>query len=260
MALQNTDIDTLMAYILATIGPSAAIWPGGWNDQIEAALIDAVFSVRARYGSRTPGHETGVYGAVTRWIAHRGGTADDLTVLAATDADALRGVTNSGRIVGRYKSEVVLDAAKALIDVGVVHSGDFGRRQPEAHAAYLSVKGCGPVTWSYFRMLLGEDDVKPDTWVMRFVRTRSPASVLRMKRSVWSSRLARGSASTRSDLITPSGNTAGRSPTRRAPTDDRHSADCRLRNERTTRLRGRDREELRSKDTLRSTSNRLLGN
>ena len=44
----------------------------------------------------------------------------------------------------------------------------------DARTAYLSVKGCGPVTWSYFRMLLGFEDVKPDTWVMRFVRDAVP--------------------------------------------------------------------------------------
>lgn len=48
-------------------------------------------------------------------------------------------------------------------------------RQEDAQAAYTSVKGCGQVTWQYFRMLLGHDDVKPDTWVMRFVQDRLPS-------------------------------------------------------------------------------------
>jgi len=47
-------------------------------------------------------------------------------------------------------------------------------REKEARKAYLSVKGCGPVTWAYFRMLLGHDDVKADIWVNRFVRERLP--------------------------------------------------------------------------------------
>ena len=46
--------------------------------------------------------------------------------------------------------------------------------ETEARKAYLSVRGCGPATWSYFRMLLGHDDVKPDIWIQRFVQDKLP--------------------------------------------------------------------------------------
>ena len=36
-------------------------------------------------------------------------------------------------------------------------------------AAYLSVRGCGSVTWTYFGMLLGASGEKADTWIVRFV-------------------------------------------------------------------------------------------
>ncbi len=64
---------------------------------------------------------------------------------------------------------MVIDAAQVLADAGVRRAADFAGRQAAAQAAYLSVKGCGPVTWAYLRMLLGVDDVKADTWVVRFV-------------------------------------------------------------------------------------------
>lgn len=144
----------------------------GWPGEIEAALVDAVFSIRARYGNRAKG--TGVYGAVVRWRDHRQSRADDLSVLAATPEEQLRSVTNSGKLAGRTKAQVVLDAAEALRKTGVVHSSDLVGREKEARGAYLSVKGCGPVTWAYFRMLLGHDDVKADTWVRRFVQDVLP--------------------------------------------------------------------------------------
>lgn len=50
----------------------------------------------------------------------------------------------------------------------------MANHEAEARKAYLSVRGCGPVTWSYFRMLLGHDDVKPDTWIQRFVQDKLP--------------------------------------------------------------------------------------
>ncbi len=35
-------------------------------------------------------------------------------------------------------------------------------------------RGCGLVTWAYLRMLSEVDDVKSDTWLMRFVHDRIP--------------------------------------------------------------------------------------
>ncbi|WP_020143923.1 hypothetical protein [Terracoccus sp. 273MFTsu3.1] len=168
----SNDLDVLHDYVVETIGSSPPEWPGGWATEVEAALIDAVFSVRARYGSRK--RLTGVYGAVVRWRDSRGEPADDLRALAYFDETNLRTLTNSGKISGRYKAAIVIQAAQALVAVGVVHAEDVSTRLPEARAAYLSVKGCGPVTWSYFRMLLGIDDVKADTWLMRFVQDRLP--------------------------------------------------------------------------------------
>lgn len=165
--------DQLHAYVLATIGDQIPTWPGGWPDEIDAALIDAVFSVRAHYGSREAGRESGVYGAVQRWRRQRE-AANDLRVLTRTTIEDLRAITNNGKIRGRYKAEVVTDAAAALVNANIVTAADLQTREPAARAAYLAVPGCGPVTWRYLRMLVGSDDVKPDTWVMRFVRDKLP--------------------------------------------------------------------------------------
>ena len=71
-------------------------------------------------------------------------------------------------------AEIVVEAANALKNVGVRNAADVLEKEEPARVAYRSVKGCGPVTWRYFRMLVGLDDVKPDTWVMRFVQDRLP--------------------------------------------------------------------------------------
>lgn len=71
---------------------------------------------------------------------------------------------------------IVVDAADALANVGLVHAGDFTGR-PDQRKAYLSIRGCGPVTWTYFGMLLGEPGVKADTWIVRFVHDALGRSV-----------------------------------------------------------------------------------
>lgn len=82
VSTESAAIDLLHGYVLEAVGQDPTAWPGGWPDEIEAALIDAVFSVRARYGSRE--RKTGVFGAVTRWRDHRAASANDLRVLADT--------------------------------------------------------------------------------------------------------------------------------------------------------------------------------
>ncbi len=165
-------IEVLHRYVLETVGPEPANWPGRWPDELEAALIDAVFSVRARYGNRE--RKTGVFGAVTRWREHRGKPANDLRVLAATSPDALRSMATDGKVSRRYKAEVVIDAAAALHKAGIVTAQDFRDNQEPAKAAYLSVKGCGPVTWAYLGILSEVDGIQPDIWLKRFVQDRIP--------------------------------------------------------------------------------------
>ena len=184
MDVKDDRVDRLEALVREEIGADAAKWPGGWPGDIDAAVIDAVYSIRAKYGNREKG--TGVYGAVQRWRAQRPGGGDDLKVLADFDVANLREITNSAKASQRYKAEIVIDVATAFLDRGIRTSADFAESQDAARQAYLSVKGCGRVTWGYLRMLLGDDDVKPDTWIIRFVGRAVPevASDVEAKRLV----------------------------------------------------------------------------
>lgn len=167
------DVDRLLASIDSRVGQAIPEWPGGWPGQIEAALLDAVFSIQARYGGPT----TGVRAVVTRWRDHRGGPIDDLSKLAAADPEDVAGIVHSrARASQRLKAAIVVDAADALANVGLVHAADFTGR-PDQRKAYLSVRGCGPVTWTYFGMLLGVPGVKADTWIVRFVQDALGRSV-----------------------------------------------------------------------------------
>lgn len=161
----SKQLGVLLTSIEVRVGREILAWPGGWPGEIEAALLDAVFSIRARYGGPT----TGVRAVVGRWRENRGGPADDLSVLAAADPEELaRIVDNRAKASRRSKAAIVVDAAEALTGAGLVHAAGYTRSEQQRRA-YLSVRGCGPVTWTYFGMLLGVEGVKPDTWIVRFV-------------------------------------------------------------------------------------------
>lgn len=169
------DVSRLQRAIETELPQPWTAWPGGWPDEVEAALLDAVLSIRARYGRE----DTGVRGAVRRYRQEvGGGRLDDLPRLASFDAERLAKVLrNEQRTSGRPKAQVIVHGAGSLVDAGLRSADDL---DPEKHKrAYTQVHGLGWVTWDYFTMLLGRPGAKADTWVVGWVsnqlaRTVSP--------------------------------------------------------------------------------------
>jgi hypothetical protein len=147
-----------------------APYPGGWRGEVEAALIDAVLSIQARYGRP----DNGVRGALARYRRHEDRQRlDDLTPLAAWSAKDLQDVLEiAQRTAGVPKAAAIVEAATALVAVGVRHAhqveADDDARRADQRRAYTSVRGLGEVTWEYLGMSLGIPGVKADTWIIRF--------------------------------------------------------------------------------------------
>jgi hypothetical protein len=167
MTTDDPDLAALLRHIASTLPDLRQPWPGGWPGQIELALLDAVLSIRARYGSPT----TGVRRRITLYSTHRGNDrADDLGVLAAyRPEDLAQIIDNHARTSGQLKAAAIVNAATALLAVGVHHADDLDPTDTTQRAAYCSVAGLGPVTWSYLLMLAGHPGVKADTWIGRYV-------------------------------------------------------------------------------------------
>lgn len=163
MSIKN-DVALLHRAIEQKLPQPWSEWPGGYPDQIEAALLDAVLSVRAAYGKP----HNGVRGATSRYRARVGKGCDDLTRLARHDPHELsRILENNQKASGRSKSELIVQAASNLVAAGVHRAADLD--VDEHRRAYTSVHGLGKVTWEYFTMLLGKPGVKADTWVTRWI-------------------------------------------------------------------------------------------
>ena len=78
---EKNDVEMVTARITSNLGPPREWWwPGGWPGDIEAALVDAVFSARAVYRSK---NGKGIYANVAAWRAGRGRSAWSLDGLIA---------------------------------------------------------------------------------------------------------------------------------------------------------------------------------
>jgi len=181
MDAEKNDAEKVTAHITSSLGPPREWWwPGGWPGDIEAALVDAVFSARAVYRSK---NGKGIYANVAAWRAGRDRTAWSLDALIA-EIDGL-GVDGWASHFGNRqhsptrppsapggpsKAAAVREAAGALRKHGISTAADIGAGNTgTVQQVLLSIPGIGGGTASYFLMLLGAPGVKPDRMVHRFI-------------------------------------------------------------------------------------------
>lgn len=168
----SEDLQRLLSAINSIPEPWAK-WPGGYQ-RMDLALVDAVMSIRFRYGRERKDHSwTGARGAVLRYenYAEETGT-QGMVGLAAQDPIALERILNRQKVhAGKTKAAAIVEVAKRFTspEIGIAERTDVDPDNDQHRKIYTGVKGLGPVTWEYFTMLLGYPGVKADTWIGRFV-------------------------------------------------------------------------------------------
>jgi hypothetical protein len=167
MRAQSAEVALVVAAVKTELPAKWAQWGGGWPNEVEAALLDAVLSIRSRYGKKPT---SGVRRSVGRYRVDRDTSSlDDLDVLAGYSLDRLTAVLDNRQKTGGVpKAQALINAAGILSTAGIRHADELNPTSVKHRAAYCSVKGLGPVTWTYFTMLLGQPGVKADTWIVRF--------------------------------------------------------------------------------------------
>lgn len=179
---QSQDVAEVLAHVGVTIGERDewTKWPGGWPDDIESALVDAVFSARAIYRSADG---RGVHANVTKWRGKRTRDVYSLDALVAEIAEDVPGwadrfgsrQVSPGRpdaaCGGRLKAATVREAACVLLreNINVADQIDVNTA-PTVKRALCTVPGIGFATSNYFLMLLGAPGVKPDRMIRRFLK------------------------------------------------------------------------------------------
>lgn len=143
---------------------------GGWQNEIGTALVDAVYSIRARYNAADP--TKGVSGRVRQFRELYPAERYDLSAIVELGEEAIRAVMGNTETGQRPKSVCVVEAAKALTELepAVITAEDaLAVDHEKVIRAYTSVKGLGLVTAEYFLMHLGVNGVKADRMIVRFV-------------------------------------------------------------------------------------------
>lgn len=154
-------------------------YSGGWKGSIGTALVDAVFSIRAKYQVNDP--TKGVIGRLKTFNERFPEAMNDLSALAAVGEQGLAEIMGRTKTGGRTKAACVIDASRALLAVEppIVTAEDLVTAGPGVvKAAYTSVHGLGWVTSEYFQMLLGVPGVKADRMIVGFVNAALAAEGL----------------------------------------------------------------------------------
>lgn len=164
----SAQLDAVIAATKRIPESNFTAYRGGYPDEISTALIDAVFSIQAKYDSSTPGK--GVFNRVRVFRTEYPGVLNDLSALINMDIEPIVQIMGAGKTGGRLKAGAVLDAAAGYVSAGVNNAREFhSLGSNKAKRIYTAVQGLGHVTFEYFSMLLGIPGVKTDIMIKRFI-------------------------------------------------------------------------------------------
>ena len=155
-----------------------AAYQRGWDGQLGMALIDAVFSKQMKYTTK---HGRGLLPRLKIFKDLHSHAGTDLRTLITLTEQDLQASLGKGKTNGRSKASAVLEAADALVQLGVFTATDYDHQDQTQQDAYLKVHGLGPVTHNYFGMLLGYPNVKPDRWIIGAVQRVANTHALAVK-------------------------------------------------------------------------------
>ena len=177
----DDDLPALLSHIRLTLRPSDEwLEPEGYPDSLGLCVLDSIWSIGVRYG--------GVQKVVTQYRALRRGSGGDPSLDSAADlrkaiaraggperfADALNNRQLTSTRSGILKADAVDQACSALMDVGVITADELRSAEPAvregAKKAWRGVRGQrSGISWRYLLLLAGDQEVKPDRMIVRFV-------------------------------------------------------------------------------------------
>lgn len=185
-SLSSQDIEQLEAFSRATLKDAL-----DYNDELDnealyhslpLCIVDAVFSISARYESTTKVVER--LANKQQWLINSTEGQEEPSIQALLDLYKIHGIQGMADTVyenrqrtsvknGILKSEAVFLFAKALDKAGVKRLADISKENYDAiKKEVIKIPGQrSGISLRYFYMLTGDyDHVKPDRFVMRFAK------------------------------------------------------------------------------------------
>lgn len=144
-------------------------YAGGWPNHLSMAILDAIYSIQTRYTTK---YGKGLLPRLKKFKETYPEAAQDLRKLLKLSTTDIEDILGHGKTSGTSKAQAALQVAKNLTELTppVYTAQDFSYLKADHEHAYRSVHGLGKVTYHYLGMLLGNGDVKPDTWIVRAVQ------------------------------------------------------------------------------------------
>jgi len=185
--MNSNDTDRILSELKVLGDPSTWKLPDGYHQSVGLSIMDSIWSMGVNYHKH-------VVPVVCRYRAFRIGegadpekdSADDL-VSVFDGVGGVEGFINriaenrqrTSTVSGILKADAVLLAAQGIQTLGLATPADVVRSQDAVEAFWLTIKGQGSgISFGYFMMLLGQDGIKPDRMIVRFLEKALSRKVL----------------------------------------------------------------------------------
>ena len=176
--MNSHDTDRILSELKVLGDPTSWKLPDGYRQSVGLSILDSIWSMGVNYHKH-------VVPVVCRYRAFRIGegadpetdSADDLVSVFAR-VGGVEGFINriaenrqrTSTVSGILKADAVLLAAQGIQKLGLVTPSDVVRSQDDVENFWLKIKGqSSGISFGYFMMLLGQEGIKPDRMIIRFL-------------------------------------------------------------------------------------------
>lgn len=174
----RSDVDLIIDEMKKLGDPSYWKLPDGYHQSVALSILDSIWSIGVNYDK----HVVPVIGRYRNFRCNEGAdpekdSAGDLVFVfdrvGGADGfikDVAKNRQRTSTLGGILKGEAVLIAARAIANLGLINPADIILSQDAVEKVWLKIKGqSSGISFGYFMMLLGQEGVKPDRMIIRFL-------------------------------------------------------------------------------------------
>jgi hypothetical protein len=176
--MNSHDTDRILSELKVMADPTSWKLPDGYHQSVGLSILDSIWSMGVNYDKH-------VVPVIRRYRAFRisegadpeKDSANDLVSVFAR-VGGVEGFINgiaenrqrTSAVSGILKADAVLLAAQGIQKLGLITPADVVKSQDDVENFWLKIKGqSSGISFGYFMMLLGQEGIKPDRMIIRFL-------------------------------------------------------------------------------------------